>query len=180
MNKQRFLGDKFTVLSSLVLLVISTWEASVRLDAMYKPLKMFFDMAIGEHIPLSSVISYVDISMLEAPLWLLGCTLAALITIFFVRRPAGSAVTLPLSIVLGVYGLLRESTFLTGIWRLVQPALLLFIAFVIIMNIAVYPLRRRIAERKSRKRTKPSSPRLEDAPKLRSLSREKSSERRSA
>ena len=170
MRKQKFLGRKPLILTSLALLLISGWEISVRLDAMYGPLKMFFSMAFGENIPFSIAMSYFDISLFEAPLWLLGCILVGLISLFLARRPGASFAILPLSAVLAVYGLTRESTFLTDFWQLIQPALLLALALLSFVNLAALPFRRRERMAAAPNRLPSDSPRITDAPRLRSLS----------
>lgn len=60
------------------LFLLSAYELAVRLDAMWGPLKMFVNMAIGERIPLSRVWTYVDITVFYVPLYMLGCAALAL------------------------------------------------------------------------------------------------------
>lgn len=173
MKDHRIFGRSCTFVSSLALLALSGWELSIRLDAMYRPLKMFFDMAVGEGIPLDDAMRYFDFGLFEAPLWLLLCILAALITLCFAHRPKSAVVTLPLSVLLGVYGLGRETTLFVGFWRLVQPALLLFNAVLIALNLAAGSFKR---SKKAHKPVEPSAPRFHDAPRLRKAAREDASD----
>ena len=157
-TRRRYIGRHAMTLISLVLIVLSAWEAAVRMDAMYNPLKMFFSMAFGEGIPLSAAMTYFDWSIFEAPLWLLCCTLTGLIILFFCRKKGGSLVIIPLGLVLAGYGLTRESTVFTDLWRLVQPALLLAAAALSTFNLLL-----------NSRRNLPDAhgPRMGDAPRLR-------------
>ena len=63
---------------ALILLALSVYELCVRLDAMWGPLKMFVNMAVGEGIPLRRVVTYVDITIFYVPLYMLLCAVVAL------------------------------------------------------------------------------------------------------
>ena len=63
---------------ALALLLLSGYELCIRLDAMWGPLKMFVNMAIGERIPLSRVLTYVDYTIFYTPLYMFFCMLLAL------------------------------------------------------------------------------------------------------
>lgn len=157
---RRYIGRHAMTLISLALIVLSAWEASVRMDAMYKPLKMFFGMAVGEGIPLSAAMNYFDWSIFEAPLWLLCCALTGLIILFFCRRKGGALIIIPFGVVLAGYGLARESTLFTDLWKLVQPALLLAAAALSALNLMLN------TRRSAAPRDLPDSdgPRMGDAP----------------
>ena len=64
--------------AALALLLLSCYELATRLDAMWGPLHMFVDMAVGERIPLKKVLAYVDARVFETPLYMLMCALLAL------------------------------------------------------------------------------------------------------
>ncbi len=135
------LGYNWMLIFSVGLLMISAWELAVRLDAMKKPLDMFFRLAEGEGIPLWRVMQYFEWDMLEPILWLIGCMLVSLINLFVCRRPLGAMVMLPFCAVLAVYGLIRESSALPDVWFLAQPALLLAIVAFGIVNLSTYRVR---------------------------------------
>ena len=63
---------------ALILLALSCYELFTRLDAMWGPLKMFVNMAVGEGIPASRAVTYVDFTIFYTPLYMLGCALLAL------------------------------------------------------------------------------------------------------
>lgn len=174
MKKQKLLGRKTVLLISLTLFAVSVWETSVRMDAMYRPIKMFFSMAIGEKIPFSAAMKYFDYSIFESPLWLLGCMLVSLSAVALSRRPLGQGLILPAAGALAVYGLMRESSFFMGPWPLVQPALLLALACISAVNLILYPFRRKKHESEPM-----DAPRMADAPRLRKTARH-SSRRKSA
>lgn len=135
------LGYNWMLIFSLGLMIISAWELTVRLDAMKKPLDMFFRLAEGEGVPLWRVMQYFEWNMLEPLLWLTGCILIGLINLWVCRRPLGSMIMLPFCAVLAVYGLIRESSALPDLWFLAQPALLLTIVAFGIVNLSTYRVR---------------------------------------
>ena len=63
---------------ALILLGLSCFDLFTRIDAMWGPLKMFVNMAVGERIPVSRALGYVDYTIFYAPLFMLGCALLAL------------------------------------------------------------------------------------------------------
>ena len=169
MSKRKYLGKSALLFISLALFLVSLWEVCVRLDAMYAPIKMFFSMAYGEGIPLSTAIKYVDLSLLEAPLWLLGCIITALLSLALASRPRGSAFILVLSIAMALYGLTRKGIFLTDFWRLVQPGLLLAQSALASLNLLALPIQNKLHARKAA--PPPDPPRMTDAPRLRNISK---------
>lgn len=60
-------------LGAAALIVIGGYELIIRIDAMIRPIKMFVNMWIGEHITFSRAMSYVDWGMFERPAYLLLC-----------------------------------------------------------------------------------------------------------
>ncbi len=137
------LGYNWMLIFSVGLMVISAWELAVRLDAMKKPLDMFFRLAEGEGIPLIRVMHYFEWDMLEPLLWLAGCILVSLVNLFVCRRPLGSMIMLPFCAALAVYGLIRKSSALPDLWFLAQPALLLSIVAFGIVNLSTYRVRQK-------------------------------------
>lgn len=165
MRKRKLFGRKSLMMICVALIGISGWEVCVRLDAMYKPIVMFFRMALGEHIPFETAMSYFDWSIFEAPLWLTGCILAGLLALFMIRSRGGRMLLIPLSLALCLYGLTREGSFLTDFWRLIQPALLFLIAALSAVNLPTRP----DSAHSSGGREEPDGdhPRMTDAPRLR-------------
>ncbi len=163
------IGRNWMPLICAALLILSAWEFCVRLDAMYKPLKMFFELAAGEGIPLKTAMNYFDWSILEPPLWLLSCALTGILALFLSRRMLGCVLLIPVCAALAAYGLTREGTLLTDLWRLAQPALLLMLTAFGVINLLVYPLRRRRLPAASVDSLH-ESPRFGDAPRLSRIS----------
>lgn len=178
MKKNKLFGRKSLLIACAALIIVSGWEACIRLDAMYKPVAMFFRMAFGENIPLSTAMTYFDWSMFEAPVWLLACVLTGAFSLFLIRTKAGKILLLPLGIAMALYGLTRQGTFMTDLWRLIQPAVLLFISALSGVNLFVHP-----GSKKGKERQSPApddSPRFRDAPRLRSSDSAGKEDRRSA
>lgn len=164
MRKRKLFGRKSLIMICIALIGISGWEACVRLDAMYKPIVMFFRMALGEHIPFETAMSYFDWSIFEAPLWLTGCILAGLLALFMIRSRGGRMLLIPLSLALCLYGLTREGSFLTDFWRLIQPALLLLIAILSAVNL--FSRSKTDSPNKKEGAQPDHPPRIKDAPRL--------------
>ena len=163
MSKQKSIFHRSMILTGLALLLISGWEVSIRLETMYKPLRMFFAMAFGEGISFSAAMTYFDWSIFEPPLWLLGCVLAGLLTLFVSSRRGGNFLLLPICAGLAAYGLTRDGSFLTGFWRLIQPALLLVLSALSLLNVTF-----RLPRRQKRGLSDSADAlRMTDAPRLR-------------
>lgn len=116
---------------ALILLSLSAYEFISRLDGMIGPLKMFVNMAVGEKIPLERVIRYVDVTIFEAPLFLLLCFIAGVIALFSRRSRRGSAVLLVPATALVIWGFsLRLTLFgnLIQIFKLLPLVLLLLLS----------------------------------------------------
>jgi len=130
------LGYQWMLILCMALLVVSGWEIFVRIDAMHGPMTMFFDMARGEGIPITRALRYFEWNILEALIWLVCCMLTAVTAIFVCRRPLGSAVMTPFCAAAAIYGLMRESSLLPGLWYLAQPALLLAMTAFCALNVS--------------------------------------------
>ncbi len=68
-------------LGAAALILISGYELIIRIDAMIRPVSMFINMWIGEHIAFSRAISYVDWNMFERPAYLLMCVVIGIVSI---------------------------------------------------------------------------------------------------
>lgn len=137
------LGYQWMILLCLALLILSAWEFWVRVDAMSKPLAMFFDMALGEGIPLNVAMQYFDWNMVEPLGWLLICMTTGLVSLVAARRPIGSSILMPVCVVLAVYGLTRDGSILPSSWYLVQPGILLGMSAIDVVNLSTYRIRRK-------------------------------------
>ncbi|MBQ7455636.1 MAG: hypothetical protein IJS53_04265, partial [Clostridia bacterium] len=82
--------------AALALLALSVYGLATRLDAMIGPLRMFVNMAAGEHIPLSRALRYVEWDILLPPLHLLLCAVLSAALLFARRGRRSCAVMLPL------------------------------------------------------------------------------------
>lgn len=172
--KKRFLpGRSLCALSALALILITLWELVIRLDAMYKPIKMFFAMAVGEGIPLSAAMEYFDFSIFHQPLYLTFCLLMGAIGLIFCRRPLLCLTAVPSCILLGIGGFCLDAIPLIHLWRVIRLVPLIGLSAGSLLNLAGLISRRRIPEQEP--------PRLSDAPKLRGVShRSSENNRRSA
>lgn len=103
---------KWIVLDALLLLALSGYEFVSRVDAMWGPLKMFVNMAVGEGISFERAAAYVDVRVFEVPGFMLLCILLSLIAMATVRTRRGSFVLLPCSLALGVWGLFVQMSLL--------------------------------------------------------------------
>ena len=68
MNQRKL--SRYLLWMALIATLVSAYEFCTRVDAMWKPLKMFWNMAVGEKIPLARAATYVDMSIFEIPLYL--------------------------------------------------------------------------------------------------------------
>ena len=144
---------RWIVLDALVLLGLSLYELISRMDAMWGPLKMFFNMAVGEKIPLDRVVQYVDVRIFEAPAFLLLSVLAALISLMTVRTRRGSMILLPMSILLSVWGVFVQMSLLGELIRYVKITPLLVLSVLFVINLHLQRVNRRELRRSAQQIT---------------------------
>lgn len=122
---------KWIVLDAVVLLALAAYEFISRVDAMWGPLKMFVNMAVGEGIPLSRAATYVDIGIFEVPGFMLLCMVLALLALLTIRTRTGAYVLFPVSLALFVWGLFVQMTLLGELIRYakVLPLLVMSVLF---------------------------------------------------
>ena len=113
---------RYLLYTAIIVILISAYELSTRIDAMWAPLKMFWNMAVGEKIPLSRAIKYVDWSILKVPLYLLAGIVLGLCALWARRTVRGCALMILPSLALCVLGFMLPLTTLGG-W--VQPVRML-------------------------------------------------------
>ena len=94
---------------ALALIIITGYELLVRIDAMIRPLGMFFKMWIGEKVPFSRAISYVDWKTFERPAFLLLCVLSGIIALLGRNKPFIIAVNIAFSVALFLLSHLVET-----------------------------------------------------------------------
>lgn len=127
MNERKVRLEKAILLDGLVLLALAGYELFARLDAMWGPLKMFFDMAVGEKIPLSRVVKYVDMSIFTVPLFMLGCLGTGVWGMLARRSRKGCGILLPFAAALTAAGFMLRLTLFGDIVQTLKllPLLLL-------------------------------------------------------
>ena len=113
MNQRKL--SRYLLWMAVIVTLISAYEFCTRVDAMWKPLKMFWNMAVGEKIPLARAATYVDMSIFEIPLYLL-CSAALGVWALWARRTRrGCALLIAPSAVLAALGFILPLT-LAGKW----------------------------------------------------------------
>ncbi len=128
---------KWIVIDALVLLILSGYEFISRADAMWGPLKMFVNMAVGEGIPLERAATYVDVGIFEVPGFMLLCMLLSLLAIGTIRTRRGCYVLLPLSAALMVWGFFVQMSLLGELIRFVKILPLFLLCVLFIMGISL-------------------------------------------
>ncbi|MBR5230754.1 MAG: hypothetical protein IKW00_00715 [Clostridia bacterium] len=128
---------KWVILDALVLLALSVYELISRVDAMWGPLKMFVNLAVGEKIPLDRVALYVDMGIFEAPAFMFLCALTAVIALLTVKTRRGSMILLPVCLILSVWGVFVQMSLLGELIRYVKimPLLVMSVLFVIHLHL---------------------------------------------
>ncbi|MCQ2454079.1 MAG: hypothetical protein MJ136_05945 [Clostridia bacterium] len=152
---------KWLNLWATLLAALSVYEFCTRVDAMWGPLKMFMNMAIGEKIPLERVVRYVDVSIFIVPLFMVLCLLSAALTLTLGRRQSGSLICAVFCLALLGYGLTLKLTLLGEMVRFLKLLPLLALS-------ALSSARFGILERQRRQQKKllaAAPPRLSDPPK---------------
>lgn len=107
--------SRWMLYMALIVTLINAYEFCTRVDAMSKPLKMFWNMAVGEGIPLPRVVTYVDISIFEVPLYLLCSTALGIWALWARRTRRGCAWMLAPCVALSALGFILPLT-LAGKW----------------------------------------------------------------
>ncbi len=162
MEKRSVWGQKCLLWGALALIVHSVWALSLRLDAMYKPLKMFFDMAFGEHIPFSTAMGYFDWSILDVPLRLAASLVLGLMALLLRKRPGAAWFLMPASVLMGFAGVSAMDLPVALPWN--------FVSLLPLGLVALGSLGQLFAGRGTPRRAAlESAPRMTDAPRLQRL-----------
>lgn len=144
MNQRKL--SRYLLWMAVIVTLVSVYEFCTRVDAMWKPLKMFWNMAVGEKIPLARAATYVDMSIFEIPLYLL-CSVALGIWALWARRTRrGCALLIVPSAVLAALGFILPLT-LAGKW--VRAVRLLPMIVLCALSVA------RVAMRESERQRRP-------------------------
>ena len=127
---------------ALILLALSGFELLTRLDAMWGPLKMFVNMAVGERIPLRRVLTYVDITVFYTPLYMLGCAILALWALCSRRTRRVCALMLLPAAALTAAGFLLRLTLFGELVRTLKLLPLVVLLALCLLHVAVPAPRR--------------------------------------
>lgn len=128
---------------ALILLALAVYELLTRLDAMWGPLKMFVNMAIGEHIPVRRVLTqYVDWQIFVVPLFMLGCIILAVWALFARRSRRGCAWLLLPCAAMTVLGFTLELTLFGQLVQVVKLLPLVLLLALCALRVFIRPRRR--------------------------------------
>ena len=130
---------------ALILLALSAFELLTRLDAMWGPLKMFVNMAVGEGIPLRRVMTYVDFTVFYTPLYMLGCVILALWALCSRRTRRVCALMLAPAAALTAAGFLLRLTLFGEMVRTLKMLPLVILLALCVLHVAIPAPRRREA-----------------------------------
>lgn len=128
---------KWIVIDALVLLALSLYEFISRVDAMWGPLKMFVNMAVGEGISFERAASYVDIGIFEVPGFMLLCIILSLLAMLCIRKRWVGYVLLPVSLSLMVWGFFVQMSLLGEMVRFVKVLPLLVMSVLFMLGICL-------------------------------------------
>lgn len=112
---------------ALALIIITGYELLVRIDAMIRPLGMFFKMWIGEKVPFSRAISYVDWKTFERPAFLLLCVLSGTIALLGRNKPLVIVVNIAFSVALFLLSHLVETLIFPDLFKTLTSTALVLI-----------------------------------------------------
>ena len=128
-------GQRLLLYGGLALLAWPLYELYIRIDAMAGPLKMFFRMAVREHIPVNRVVQHIDWSIFRAPLFLVCCIALGIVTIAKRKKADAALWLLIASVALGAYGYVREGFFVLRTVRALEavPFAVVILGCVLIM-----------------------------------------------
>ncbi|MBQ9301436.1 MAG: hypothetical protein IJ214_13105 [Clostridia bacterium] len=127
---------------ALILLALSCFELFTRLDAMWGPLKMFVNMAIGESVPLSRAVTYVDFTIFHTPLYMLGCAALALWTLLSRRTRRVCAMLILPAAALTAVGFALRLTLFGELTRTLKMLPLVILLALCVLHVIFRPARR--------------------------------------
>ena len=123
---------------ALLLIAWAGYEFSTRLDAMSRPLAMYFQMAVGEKIGLDAALKYVDWEILRIPGFLLGCLLLGILALLSRRKALLALAVIPLCVLAALFTTGAKTLFSPDIWSMLKLLPVLLITLGASINLALY------------------------------------------
>ncbi|MDD2648555.1 MAG: hypothetical protein PHI27_00525 [Eubacteriales bacterium] len=139
-------GRSFFMTGSVLLLAWSGYELGVRMESIIPFTKTLYNIVIGESIPLSRALTYVDsgvYDVLETLLFLACCFMLGVFCLSLRNRPAASFALLPASAALMVYASGMTDPLQLNLWQFLKLIPLIMIALGAVTNIIHFCLIRR-------------------------------------
>ena len=127
---------------ALLLLALAAYELCARLDAMWGPLKMFVHMAIGEKIPLSRAVMYVDFGIFQMPCFMLLCMALAVWALFARRSRRGCGVLTVFVLALAAVGFGMRLTLFGGVTQMIKLLPLVLLGVLTLARVLCSPKRK--------------------------------------
>lgn len=137
---------------ALLLIVWAGYELSTRLDAMSRPLGMYYQMAVGEKIGLGAALKYVDWEILRVPGFLMGCIALGFFAFLSRKKTLLSLLLIPLCVVTALYTAGAKTLFLPDLWSMLKLLPLLLITLGGSVNLALFYI-----SRSRRRKMKPNT-----------------------
>lgn len=125
----RDVGKRMLFWGALILIMWAAYELYIRVDAMIRPLGMFFRMWIGEKIPFERAITYIDWKILEIPGYLALCVLLGLYVLLGRKKTATWVVGMVLSVAFAVFSVGMTALLAPNFWQMLKltPLVLIFL-----------------------------------------------------
>lgn len=122
-------GRRMLFWGAVIILVWAAYELYIRVDAMARPLGMFFKMWAGEKVPFSRALTYIDWGILEIPFYLMLCVLLGIIGILLRKKPVLWVMLLFVAPGFAFYSFGVQNVLMPSLWQMIKllPLLLLFV-----------------------------------------------------
>ena len=131
-------GKRMLFWGALLLVGWAAYELSIRIDAMSRPLAMYYNMAVGEKIGLWKALSYVDWRILETPGFMLGMIILGLLALRSRRRAWLAVIIIPLCVGSALYTVGAKALFSGNLWHLIKLLPLLLITIGSVINLLLH------------------------------------------
>ena len=135
-------GRRMLFWGALLLIAWAGYEFSTRLDAMNRPLAMYYQMAVGENVGLSAALKYVDWEILRIPGFLLGCMVLGFLAFLSRKKALLALIIIPLCVLAALYTVGAKTLFSPDLWSLLKLLPLLLMALGGLINLALHFVRR--------------------------------------
>jgi len=126
-------GRRLLFWGALILVLWAAYELFVRVDAMAIPLNMFFRMWVGEKVPFSRAVTYLDWRILKAPGLLALCILLGIIALTTRKRSKMGLLIIPLCILMGFLLVGERGLLAPNIWQTLKLLPLIMMALGVVM-----------------------------------------------